>query len=321
MKRKILAALVMLTVLAVLATGCGVSEVADPSASPTASSDATAAPSPSPEDSSYSVTDSQGTVMLFDETPGTVISLAPNITEIIFALGQGDKLVARTDWCNYPFDEVNDIVSVGNMDQPDVEKILELQPDLVLLSEITMKDIAMQIKDAGIPFFVIDNEESFEGAYTSIEMVGAVLKAEEKAAEITSGMKTIINDIIARVSGADKPTVYYVMGYGEYGDFTAGRGTFISGMISAAGGINVADDTDGWSYSVEKIVEHNPDLLLLSVWAPAEGLREANGYKDLDAVKQNRMYTIDDDTLQRLGPRLAEAFVEMAKAIHPELFE
>ncbi|MFO7611425.1 MAG: ABC transporter substrate-binding protein [Clostridia bacterium] len=320
MKRKMLITFVLLTALAVLATGCGTSEVAEPSASPTASTGASATPPALPEDTSYSVTDSQGTVMVFDEIPGTVISLAPNITEIIFALGQGEKLVARTDWCNYPV-EVNDVASVGNMDQPDVEKILELQPDLVLLSEITMKDIAMQIKDAGIPFFVIDNEESFEGAYTSIEMLGAVLRAEEKAAEITSGMKTIINDIIAKVAGADKPTVYYVMGYGEYGDFTAGRGTFISGMISAAGGINVADDTEGWSYSVEKIVEHNPDLLLLSVWAPAAGLREANGYKDLDAVKQNHMFAIDDDTLQRLGPRLAEAFADMAKAIHPELFE
>lgn len=277
-------------------------------------------PSPTPEDTSYTVIDSQGNEVIFPDVPKTVISLAPNVTEIIFALKCEDKLIARTDWCNYP-EAVFNYASVGNIDQPDVEKIIELNPDVVILSEITKQELAYQIRDAGIPFIVVDEEGSFSGAYKCIEIVGSVLGAEEKAAEVVSSMKTDIDSIIAKVQGAEKKTVYYVMGYGEYGDFTAGKGTFISEMISAAGGINVADDTEGWSYSVEKLVEHNPDVLLLSTWAPSEGLLETNGYKSLNAVKENRMFTLDDDSLQRLGPRLSEAFTAMAKAIHPELFE
>ncbi len=249
-----------------------------------------------------------------------MISLAPNITEIVFALGAEKRLLARTDWCNYPA-EVFDYESVGNIDQPDVEKIISLNPDVVLLSEMTSKELALQIKNAGIPYFVVDNEETFEGAYTCIEMVGAVLSMEDEAAAIVSDMKERIEAVMDKVSKTEKKSVYYVMGYGEYGDFTAGKGTFISEMINSCNAENVADDTEGWSYSVEKLVEHNPDVLLLSMWAPADGLKTANGYKDMTAVKTDMMYTLDDDSLQRLGPRIAEAFEAMAAAIHPEIFE
>ncbi len=321
MKKKLIIFTVLIASLALIMGGCQNDNAkATPVPSPTNETIPTPTPETSPITSKYSVSDSQGNIIHFDSTPETVISLAPNVTEIIFALGAGDKLIARTDWCNYP-EEVVNYASVGNIDQPDVEKIIEMSPDIVLLSEITMKEIALQIKDAGIPFFVIDNESSFEGAFTSIKMVGSVLKLDAKADEIVSSMKSTIESVKSTVAAADKKSVYYVMGYGEYGDFTAGKGTFISEMIAAAGGINVADDTEGWTYSIEKIIEHNPDVLLLSTWAPAEGLKETNGYKDLTAVKENRMYTLDDDTLQRLGPRLSEAFADMAKAIHPDLFE
>lgn len=317
MKKKLTILMILVISIALILTGCQNGAVkTTPVPSPTSA----ATPASTPEDTSYTVIDSQGNEVTFLDVPKTVISLAPNVTEIIFALNCQDKLIARTDWCNYP-EAVFDYASVGNIDQPDVEKIIELNPDVVILSEITKQELAYQIRDAGIPFIVVDEEGSFSGAYKCIEIVGSVLGAEEKAAEVVSAMKTDIDTIIAKVQNAEKKTVYYVMGYGEYGDFTAGKGTFISEMIAAAGGTNVADDTEGWSYSVEKLVEHNPDVLLLSTWSPAEGLKETNGYKSLTAVKENKMYTLDDDSLQRLGPRLSEAFTAMAKAIHPELFE
>lgn len=317
MKKKLIILAVLISSMALIFAGCQ-NGTAEATPAPTSALEST--PAPTPEDTSYIVTDSQGNDIIFSDVPKTVISLAPNVTEIIFAINSEDKLIARTDWCNFP-EAVFDYASVGNIDQPDVEKIIELNPDVVILSEITKQELAYQIRDAGIPIVVVDEEGSFAGAYKCIEIVGSVLGAEEKAAEVVSSMKTEIDSITAIVSGAEKKTVYYVMGYGEYGDFTAGKNTFISEMIAAAGGTNVADDTEGWSYSVEKLVEHNPDVLLLSTWAPAEGLKETIGYKSLTAVKENKMYTLDDDSLQRLGPRLSEAFTNMAKAIHPELFD
>ncbi|MBN1622974.1 MAG: ABC transporter substrate-binding protein [Clostridia bacterium] len=317
MKRKLLMTAAIIMATAMVLTACTAQET-EVSFTPEPTSKST--PEPTPVDTSYTVSDSQGNEITFSDVPKTVVSLAPNITEIIFALGAQDKLLARTDWCNYPA-EVFEYESVGNIDQPDVEKIISLNPDLVLLSEITSKELALQIQNAGIPFFVVDNEETFEGAYTCIEMVGDVLALEDEADAIVLDMKTRIQEVMDKVAGVDKKKVYYVMGYGEYGDFTAGKGTFISEMINSCGAVNVADDTEGWSYSVEKLVEHDPDVLLLSMWASADGLKTVNGYKDLTAVKNESMYPLDDDSLQRLGPRIADAFEAMAAAIHPELFE
>ncbi len=319
MKRKFTLLAVLLAAAALLFAGCS-SESVDQTPSPTPAPVGTPEVSEEPEDTTYTVVDSQGTVHEFDSVPDTIISLAPNITEIVFAIGSEEKLLGRTDWCNYP-EEVMDIEGLGDIDQPDIERILELNPDIVLMSEMTKKELAFQIRDSGIPFFIVDNEESFDGAYASIEMVGEVLGKNEAAAEIVSGMKDHVSQVMDKVSDADTPTVYYVMGYGEYGDYTAGKGTFISEMIKAANAINVADDTEGWTYSVERLVEHDPHVLLLSMWAPPEGLKEASGYKDLSAVKEGRVHVIDDDKLQRLGPRLAEAFEDVARAIHPDLFE
>lgn len=314
---------VLIASLALILVGCQDNQAEtsqEPIQTQTPASTPVPTPEPTPADTSYSVVDSQGNEITFESVPKTVVSLAPNVTEIIFAIGAEDKLIARTDWCNYP-EAVFEYASVGNIDQPDVEAIIELNPDVVILSEITMKELALQIQDAGIPIFVVDEEDSFSGAYKCVEIVGQVLGAEDKALEITSSMKEDIESIINEISTYEKKTVYYVMGYGEYGDFTAGKGTFISQMIAAAGGINVADDTEGWAYSVEKLVEHNPDVLLLSTWAPSEGLKETAGYKDLAAVKDDRMFTLDDDSLQRLGPRIVDAFGEMAKAIHYDIYK
>ncbi|MFO7637054.1 MAG: ABC transporter substrate-binding protein [Clostridia bacterium] len=272
-----------------------------------------------PVDAAYSVTDSQQRVLTFESVPGKVVSLAPTVTEIIFALGAESTLAARTDWCNYP-DEVQSYASVGNMDMPDVEKIISLGPDVVFLSEMTKKEIADQLANAGITYMVVKNEDSLEGAYQSIGMVAMALGKTAEGDAIVAGMKQKVEKVMEIVRDAPKPTVYYVMGFGEYGDYTAGKGTFISEMIRLAGGINVANDTEGWSYSLEKIIEHNPDILICSLYSPPDQIREANGYKTLDAVKNNRMHVINDDMLQRLGPRLADALEELARALHPDLF-
>jgi iron complex transport system substrate-binding protein len=105
------------------------------------------------------------------------------------------------------------------------------------------------------------------------------------------------------------------------GDFTAGKGTFIGKMIEMAGGKNAADDVEGWSYSLEKLVEKNPDIMICSMYYDTKkGIQSTNGYKDLDAVKNGKLFEIDNNLLDRQGPRLADGLVELAKIIHPESF-
>ncbi len=318
MKKVLLVSIAVLLLLSVVATGCqGTGEVIS---SPTPSPTATVTPTPEPVFSGIIISDSLDRVREFEQIPEKVISLSPTLTEIIYALDMGEKLVGRTDWCNYP-EQVFDVTSVGNMDVPSVETIISLSPDVVVVSLITTEETVNILEQAGIKCVVIDAENTFEGAYTNINMVGLLLGAVDEATIIVDQMKEEVSEITTKLLNVTPKTVYYIMGYGEYGDFTAGADTFISEMIFLAGGINVADDTTDWSYSVEKLVEHNPEVLICSMWAPAEGLKEATGYSDLAAVINNRVVTIEDDLMQRIGPRITIGLLEVAKALHPTLFE
>ena len=125
-----------------------------------------------------------------------------------------------------------------------------------------------------------------------------------------------------KVKDQEKPSVYYVVGFGEYGDYTAGGDTFIGKMIEMAGGKNVAKEAEGWAYSLEKLVEQNPDILICSKHFDSKaGIELANGYKELSAVKEGRLYEIDNDLLDRPGTRLADGLEELARLIHPNVFK
>jgi iron complex transport system substrate-binding protein len=151
-------------------------------------------------------------------------------------------------------------------------------------------------------------------------MIGKVLNAEDKSGEIIDGMKQTVTDVQNAVKGLDKPSVYYVVGYGEFGDYTATGETFIASMLDMAGGNNIAADVTGWVYSLEKLMEKDPQIILCSEEAK-KVFQQTNGYKELTAVKEGHIYVMDENILQRQGPRLALGLKEMAKILHPESFK
>jgi iron complex transport system substrate-binding protein len=274
------------------------------------------------KDSKYPLTivDSYDREVRIDKEPIKVISVAPNITETIFALGQGEKLVGRTDYCEYP-EDAKQIESIGSLESPNIEKILSLNPDLVIASTHFKKDVLQKLEELGLKVMVLYGEESFQGVYQVIEKLGTVLNAKEEADKVIANMKQKVTNVITTVKDAEKPEVYYVVGFGESGDYTAGRGTFIGEMIKMAGGKNAADDVKGWKYSLERLVEKDPDILICSKgYSPKEKVILANGYKDLTAVKNGKIFDIDNDLLEIQGPRLADGLERLAKIIHPELF-
>jgi len=130
-------------------------------------------------------------------------------------------------------------------------------------------------------------------------------------------MKDTVSRVQKAVEGKEKPSVYYIVGYGEYGDYTATGETFISSVIEMAGGSNIAADTTGWIYSLEKLVEKDPDIIVGSQ-AAKEYFEQTNGYKDLTAVKEGRIYAIDVNLLERQGPRLAEGLKLLYEIFHSE---
>ena len=250
------------------------------------------------------------------ETPAAVrvVSLAPNITEVIYALGCGDMLVGRTDYCNYP-PETAEVDSVGSITEPSVETVIELQPDIVIASTHAPKDAAEKIEAAGIPVKMYYGPESFEGVYDVINAVAAELSAEAEAEVLIADLSTRYDKLKADAEAIEeRPSVYYVIGFGEGGDWTAGGDTFIGRMIEMAGGDNIAADVEGWSYSLEMIVEKQPEIILVG-----EGLKDVfintPIYSDLDAVKNGRVYGVNEDTINRQGPRLIEGIEQLYAAI------
>ncbi len=257
---------------------------------------------------------------ILEKKPERIISVAPNITEIICALGKQDKLVGRTDYCDYP-PAVLDIESVGNIDQPSVEKIVELRPDLLITSSIFQKEALEKLEEVGIKVIILRGEEDFEGLYGVIGDIALLLDAKDKSDELIAKMQENVEQVKNKVAGLDRPEVYYVVGYGEFGDFTAGGDTFIAKMIEMAGGINIANDVEGWSYNIESLLEADPDMLICSKYYDSkDGIINTEGYKELTAVKGGRIFEIDNNKLDRQGPRLADGLIEMAQIIHPEAF-
>ncbi|QEK13353.1 ABC transporter substrate-binding protein [Crassaminicella thermophila] len=267
------------------------------------------------------IVDSYNREVIIESKPMRIVSIAPNITETIFALGLGKKLVGRTDYCDYP-EEVKNIPSIGSLMEPNIEKIVDLKPDLVVASTHFKKDVLKKLEELNIKVIVLYGEESFEGVYEVIKKLGKALDAKDEAERIVSNMKEKVSNVTEKVKNAERPEVYYVVGFGEGGDYTAGRDTFIGKMIELAGGLNAARDVEGWKYSLERLIEKDPDILICSKYYDTKKrLMNTNGYKDLTAVKKGKVFEIDNNLLERQGPRLADGLEELAKIIHPELFK
>ena len=264
------------------------------------------------------VKDSEGSEIMIETEPEKVISLAPNITEMIFVLGSGDKLVGRTDYCDYP-KEALEITSIGTLQEPDIEKIVSLEPDLVIASTHFSEESEKQLSDLGIKVLVLYEEHEIDGVYTMLETLGTVINAQEKSLKAVNDMKAVMDETKEVVSGLEAPSVYYVVGFGEYGDYTAGGDTFICQLITLAGGENIAKEVQGWSYSLESLVAADPDIILIDN-AMKDAFISADHYKDLSAVKNGMVFGIDKSILERQGVRNAEGVRTIAEIFHADAF-
>ncbi|MBQ1274090.1 MAG: ABC transporter substrate-binding protein [Cellulosilyticum sp.] len=265
------------------------------------------------------VTDSYGEQVTLETEPERIVSVAPAITEMVYALDAEDKLVGRTDYCDYP-EEVSEIESVGAIIPPDIEKIMSLEPDLVITSTHFDEENAEKLRQIGIPVIELFEEFNVEGVYDMLETLGVVLNKQEVADDIVEDMKTTISEVQKKVAGLEEPTVYYVVGYGEYGDFSAPENTFVGQLIKLAGGKDIVPASDSWSYSLEALLEADPDIIIVRK-GDKEGFMTTPGYNQLTAVKENHVYEIDNNLLDRQGNRNAEGVLTLAKIIHPEAFK
>lgn len=258
--------------------------------------------------------------------PNSVVTLVPSITETMFALDLGDRVVGRTDWCNYP-EEVVDIPSVGGMEF-DVETIIGLAPDLVIAHEMGVNAAEggfEQLRNAGIPLLIVPNESSIEDVYRNIMLIGKANHAEDAAELLINEMKeafaqfrekaeVITEDERRKVWVEIDPTL-----------ITVGKDTFLTEMLEMINADNIAKDEEGWpQYSEEEVLAQNPDVILTTygyyVDTPKDEVLSRSGWENVTAIKEKRVYDIDNDMVTRAGPRLVKGVEELAKSIYPEIF-
>jgi iron complex transport system substrate-binding protein len=277
-----------------------------------------------PEFSPGTYTDDMGREVSIDKVPQRIVSHVPSITETLFVLGLGDRVVGVSDYCDYP-EEAKLKPSIGNYFNPSLEPIVALEPDLVLTDGHS--ESIKGLEPLGITFFIIDPKD-IDGILEDIELLGRITGVQKKAGSLVSEMSSRFAQIASQVEGAPRVRVFYIIDATDLNNpWTAGPGSFVDALITMAGGENIAAEAQGaWvQFSIEQLVSSDPDVIILpskhgTAFTPPEVLREHPIWREITAVKQGRIFTIDDDLVSRYGPRIVQGLEEIAKIIHPELF-
>lgn len=261
------------------------------------------------------ITDHYNREVSITRNPLRIVSLAPAITETLFAMGYGERIVGRSDYCNYPPEAYN-IEVAGTLMELNMENIVLMKPDLIIAGTHFPKENVQALENSGYQVVVLMGQGRFEGTYEGvIRPIGRILDDPEAAEELIESMEQIRLTAMERVKKFPySPTVYYVVGFGEGGDWTAGGDTFIGQMLSMAGSVNIAQDLSGWAYNLESLVEKDPDIIIVPEWA-LESFPKTPVYSDLSASRNGRIFSIDEDLISRQGPRLTEGLVSLVDII------
>ena len=276
------------------------------------------------ESTTDTVTDDYGRTVAVPTAPQRVVSLSPAVTEIMFALGAQDLLVGRTDFCVFP-PEVADIPSIGGISNLNIEKIISLNPDLVVSGSMVGTKVTDQMDAMGTPMVCVVEKPRFEALYDNISAIGRLVGKECEADSLNALLHQRVNAMVADVTDANAltqshnqaitPKMYYVVGYGAGGNFTAGGNTFINDIIRMAGGRNIAEDMEGWSYSLEALVKEDPDYIIVRREDSAAfvGMKP---YNTLSAVRGGRVIGIESSTIDLQVPRNIDAVLYLRERMN-----
>lgn len=254
------------------------------------------------------ITDSYNRTVTLDKEPLRIVSLSPGITEMIFTLESENKLVAVSDFCNYP-PEAQQIPRAGGLIQINIEKLLTFNPDLLLIGSIITKADLEKIEKSGIKIIAIKEENKIEGIYNALEQLGKILNKVDLANQKVKDLKSQLSKVIIDKSLKNK-SVYYVVGFGASGDFTAPANSHIHDIITLAGGRNVGDKLNSWSVSREYLFDENPDLIFVRK-EDFKFFTTTYPYSELKAVKTNHTYPIESGWMDVISPRNILAIQEI----------
>jgi iron complex transport system substrate-binding protein len=268
------------------------------------------------------VTDDLGREVRIPAPARRIVSLAPNLTEIVFALGLGDRLVGVTDFCDFP-PEATRIPRVGGVMAPSTERVLELTPDLVLATTVGNREgETLGLARLGLPLVVTDPRD-LDGVARSFELVGRAASAPEAGARLAAAFRTRLAKVREAVAGRPRPRTLLLVWPDPL--VAAGPRSFLTALLEAAGGANAlagpAAPAVAEQYprlGIESVLALAPEVIVVAAYRDtgAEAIERLRRYPQVPAVRDGRIAAIDHTVLVRPGPRLADAAEALARAIH-----
>lgn len=310
--------------ITLLGSGCGQSakygKAVEPQKAAPSKTEASTPPAGGQAHTSYplKLKDATGVEVVFDKAPERIAALAPSETETLFALGAGDRVVGVDKWSDYP-EAAKAKPKVGDLNT-NLEALLAVKPDVIFASSGVNKQVIDKLRELKLNVYASE-PKSMNEAISRVETFGVILDRQEAAARTAAGMRDDLKRVEEAIRNAPKKRVYMEFSPG----WTVGDGEFMSEMLTLAGGVNVASGQKGW-YQIdpEAIIKANPDVIMYSrdeagMGSILEAMKARPGWNGMEAMKNNKLYPIEANLTNRIGPRVTKGLVEMAKAIHPEL--
>ena len=303
MKSRIrLSTITFISVLLLLATGCSAQDAS--------------------EQGAMTITDDANRTIIIEGKVERIISLAPSNTEMLFALGLGERVVGVSKYCNYPA-EAADIDKIGTLRELDYEKIIELAPDVILGGGLTSEEDIAKMEEIGLSVVVLAASD-LDGVFANIELVGKLTGVEKEAERLVTQLRTKLDNLLAKIETVShKPRVFLEISSSLY---TVAPDTFMGAFVDLAGGVNIAADSEtSWpQFSAEEIIERDPEVIILAdtdIEVTAEMVKTRPGWENITAIKNDAVHNINADIITRPGPRMIDGLEVLTRMIHPELFD
>ena len=272
------------------------------------------------------ITDDLGVTVTIDKYPERIVSLSPANTEILFALGLGDRIVGVTEYCTYPEAALSKD-KIGGFSTINTEKIAVLNPDLLVAADGNSEETIAHLRELGYTIITV-NADTIDTTLADIRLIGKAAGVDSAAEELVSSMQADLAEIAEKTKGAEKPTILHCMWTDPL--WVSGSGTFQDEMISAAGGVNAAAAEGGWvALTMEKFLTMNPDIIVVDS-GDGMGVGTDDALKNfflkdsrmqsLSAVQNERVYVVNADIIDRGGPRIVEGVEALAEIAHPDIF-
>jgi iron complex transport system substrate-binding protein len=270
---------------------------------------------------SYTIIDDHHTAITFTSVPKRIISLAPNVTEILFALDVGSEVVGASSYSDYPA-AAKKIPVVFTYSGASYEKIVALKPDLIVSAAIVPQSVVLKLRALHLKVLVTD-PQNVEQVLSDIGLVGVAVGKTSTAISLVRGLQKRIDAVTSAIASVPtRPTVYYELDKTLY---TAGHGSFVDSLITMAGGANIAGGINNPypRLSAERIIRANPQFILLGDAAygvTPSSVASRPGWKVISAVAKHKVFAFDDNLVSRPGPRIVLGLESLAHLLHPEAF-